>query len=944
MAGKGESVIILPMMRSSIRTQRWLVVALALLAFGLRMYHLTQFSFWQDEGLTPLRSGYAISEILTNRIYIQEAISKDTHPPLYYLIIHFTQRLFGQTDFAYRFPAVLAGILLVPLVFQLGKALNGPAVGLIAGLVAAINPLHVWYSQEARMYTLLALLATAATYALWRGLTADDFRRWLVLYAVLAGLAAYTHYTAIFLVLGQGAMWAWLLWQRGHRRLIAGGAVLALLLALPLIPFTLPRLFTGAEANYFFVPPWIMLQDVVHGFSLGLSVDFNDWGIKLLDLGTAILLVAGTIGPTSRRPPGLSRTLLLVFLLATVLGLMLGSFIKPMYQGARHIMIGSPAFLILIARGWFRLPNRPLFLAPAAGLFVMLAGPYLALTNLYDNPVYAKDDLRQLVEYLEMRAGERDVVVYNNAILMPLHDHYSRRTDLPVTALPVYPYLAGPDTISQIQALAERYERIWFVTDPPADGRDSQALVSTWLNTNLVRLERTLFSARNMLVEVVAYTTQPVQTAGLPAGAVAVSEEASGLAPAGWGLSFQPPARQPTLWLDLFWPAGDPVRPAPTEHQLRLALRGPDDQLWLDQNQSLLPLSPFPWPQSAGALARISYGLAIPPGTPPGDYELLLQSWSAGESAPDSWQTLGWVSLTASSDWPLEPDWPFAGQAPLRFDNGLALLGVVLADEEVRPGHPLPVSLYWQVTGLSQPAGDLRYQLDVVGRGGQLLRSQSAAPGPSWLAPADWPAGAIMVEHTGLYFPPETEPGTYRLRWQLVAGEQVVPGRAGWRFWSSDSSNQGNVTVVPWPLETQLPTAGHILQASFGPAIQLYGYDLTGTNYAPGETLDLTLYWQTTAVPEESYYVFVHLVGPDGAITSQIDRVPVDWLRPTTGWRSGEVLTDRYQLSLPASLPPGTYNLVVGLFNPDSGSRPPVTWQGVLQPDDQLRLAEVAIR
>ncbi|MCA9962579.1 MAG: hypothetical protein KC443_26275, partial [Anaerolineales bacterium] len=76
----------------------FILILLLWLAFALRLHNLDAFSFWTDEGLTPLRSSYPITEILSNRIIIQEGITRDTHPPLFYLIIHFTRQLFGDTD------------------------------------------------------------------------------------------------------------------------------------------------------------------------------------------------------------------------------------------------------------------------------------------------------------------------------------------------------------------------------------------------------------------------------------------------------------------------------------------------------------------------------------------------------------------------------------------------------------------------------------------------------------------------------------------------------------------------------------------------------------------------------------------------------------------------------------------------------------------------------
>ena len=73
---------------------RWGLVALILLAFGLRLHNADFFSFWTDEGLTPLRASYPISEILSNRVIIQEGITNDTHPPFFFFFFHFTRQLF----------------------------------------------------------------------------------------------------------------------------------------------------------------------------------------------------------------------------------------------------------------------------------------------------------------------------------------------------------------------------------------------------------------------------------------------------------------------------------------------------------------------------------------------------------------------------------------------------------------------------------------------------------------------------------------------------------------------------------------------------------------------------------------------------------------------------------------------------------------------------------
>ena len=83
--------------------------------------------------------------------------------------------------------------------------------------------------------------------------------------------------------------------------------------------------------------------------------------------------------------------------------------------------------------------------------------------------------------------------------------------------------------------------------------------------------------------------------------------------------------------------------------------------------------------------------------------------------------------------------------------------------------------------------------------------------------------------------------------------------------------------------------------------------------------------------------MFVHLVNEAGEIVAQVDRIPVDGLRMTPGWREGELLRDVYELQLPADAG-GGYELYTGLFDPKSGVRPPLVVSGEQQPDGRLLL------
>jgi 4-amino-4-deoxy-L-arabinose transferase-like glycosyltransferase len=148
----------------------------------------------------------------------------------------------------------------------------------------------------------------------------------------------------------------------------------------------------------------------------------------------------------------------------------------------------------------------------------------------------------------------------------------------------------------------------------------------------------------------------------------------------------------------------------------------------------------------------------------------------------------------------------------------------------------------------------------------------------------------------------------------------------------------GNLRLVlygtPALPPAELPS--RIWEAHFGDSIELAGTDLPIEHVHPGDVVPLTLFWRTWQPIEQNLKVFVHLLSAEGQLAGQHDGEPGGGLHPTSTWRLGESIVDRHGVLLPDDLPAGEYQLVIGMYDPATGSRLPVAaktdtpWGGFL--------------
>ena len=181
----------------------WPLLAILLLAAALRLSTLGLQSFWYDEAFTPV---HVLRPSLGATLH--NVVHTENTPPLWYVLEWGFSRVLGTGVVALRLFSALAGIATVAVAWAIGLELAGRRAAIVTATLVAVNPLFVWYSQEARAYALFVFTASLALLCFLRAMRVPTNRR-LAEFALTASLALLTHYFAVFLLM---PMALWLLW------------------------------------------------------------------------------------------------------------------------------------------------------------------------------------------------------------------------------------------------------------------------------------------------------------------------------------------------------------------------------------------------------------------------------------------------------------------------------------------------------------------------------------------------------------------------------------------------------------------------------------------------------------------------------------------------------------------------------------------------------------
>ncbi len=417
------------------RQRRFWVAAAVIVtaAFFLRIYHIG----WQELWLDEVQSFY----LATSKDWIQRMLN-DPSPPLYYVLLHAWIGLAGESESALRLLSAVLGTLFVAAAIAAGREFFNPSAGLWSGLFAAVAPIHIYYSQEARAYALLVLALMLVYITLWRALKKNNWRSW-ILFSLYASVALYSHYFALLGLLSTvflpflDARRTAQTWVRYGGALLLSFFLLALWLA-PALAFQQNMLaqVSWTKEAWKGLSPFLQIPRSLEVLGLGSQsgllwlhlkqFDTLEFPVLLRLSGLTVLLLLGVIVavPWSDGRLGIPRLTerkagVGLALLSPLLLLWLASFYKPFYVAGRYDMVAFPAYVLLVGLALAKVQSsgrlgRPLSLILALALFT----PIGVKLVLYYRAA-ADDHSRRTAKFLSQSVNNGDAVVFTGFGTLP---------------------------------------------------------------------------------------------------------------------------------------------------------------------------------------------------------------------------------------------------------------------------------------------------------------------------------------------------------------------------------------------------------------------------------------------------------------------------------------------------------------------------------------------
>lgn len=418
----------------------WWWISATLLALLLRLWGLTDQSLWTDEVL----SLKLVVQPGADPLYV---VTHNFHGPLYQALLFVWVSILGMSDFTARLLSVVIGTLTVPLTYVAGRRWIGERSARAAALLLAINPFHIWYSQEVRGYILLMAFGVLGVAAFLHDVRSRSFRSALALFGASLG-ACLCSFGGFFLIASNGLLALVASWRRGYsvRRYVAIHVLVVLCLVSYLGEFgstvdpdTIVGLGDVSEqellrGSHTFSPlaPVHSLFGYSVGLTLGPSINEMHRSLAFATFRPYLIPIALTglvFGACAllglwraRRRPELAGVIFL-WIAVPIAATALLAMVNLKVYNIRYPSVGFVPWVLCVALGLVSLRGRALKGLAWASVLGLTG---LSLYGLHFEPRYARPDARAAAE-LVLREGRPGDRILNYTVVEPFRYYYAWR-------------------------------------------------------------------------------------------------------------------------------------------------------------------------------------------------------------------------------------------------------------------------------------------------------------------------------------------------------------------------------------------------------------------------------------------------------------------------------------------------------------------------------------
>ena len=400
-------------------------VLAALIVLGLVLRLAVPRGIWLDEAITIHQARLSLHDLFAN-LY-----NGDRQPPLYHLVLWYTIRAFGHSEFAVRLPSLIAGTLIVPVLYELGRELYDRRTGLIAASFAAVSPMLIWYAQEVRMYEFATLFGLLALLMQLRVIRNPSIGNWAG-YILASAALLWSHYFGLIVVAVQLLVFVGVLIHRSRAGERVRPLALGFVYSLAVLVMVLIPLIVFAKHQYQVTPAAAGspsgTYDYLSFYSVLSNMAWSLWGYQpdattvllaaMWPLALLFSLVLLGRGGSRQTTALAAAAIVLVGLLIVV-----SVFDRSLFE-VRNFLLLVPLVLLLIARlitGWIRHPRLRLLVAGAvaATLVLGLADEQLNKSNprLFD--------FRGAINDIKANAGPNALVLYEPGDMRYVLEYYA---------------------------------------------------------------------------------------------------------------------------------------------------------------------------------------------------------------------------------------------------------------------------------------------------------------------------------------------------------------------------------------------------------------------------------------------------------------------------------------------------------------------------------------